>query len=50
VNEAYRNQGIMTSPTTRSGFGPPHFVAREQQLLRSTTPADQLGAPASDAQ
>lgn len=49
VNEAYRNQGVMTSPTTRTGFGQPPFVAREQQQLRPTTPADQLGAPASNA-
>ena len=49
VNEAWQNQGVMTSPTTRTGFGPPQFVAREQQQLRPTTPADQLGAPASNA-
>jgi tetratricopeptide (TPR) repeat protein len=49
VNEAYRNQGVMTSPTTRTGFGQAPFVSREQQQLRSTTPADQLGAPASNA-
>jgi Tfp pilus assembly protein PilF len=47
VADAWRNNGPMTSPTTQPGFGQPQFVAREQQQMRSTTPASQAGAPAS---